>query len=120
MMEFIQSPQLPPPAGHYSPAVRAGGFVFVSGVLPGTDVSGFEPQVRDALERCRLVLQAAACDLHQVVQCTAYIVGVNHWPEFNRVYAEVFGDHRPARAVVPVAELHHGCLVEIQLIALAA
>ena len=67
MMEFIQSPQLPPPAGHYSPAVRAGGFVFVSGVLPGTDVSGFEPQVRDALERCRLVLQAAACDLHQVV-----------------------------------------------------
>jgi enamine deaminase RidA (YjgF/YER057c/UK114 family) len=52
-----------------------------------------------------------------VVQCTAYIVGVANWPEFNRLYAERFGDHRPARAVVPVPELHHGFLVELQMTA---
>jgi enamine deaminase RidA (YjgF/YER057c/UK114 family) len=55
-----------------------------------------------------------------VVQCTAYIVDVRNWPEFNRVYADFFGGHRPARAVVPVPELHHGFLVELQMVAYRA
>ncbi len=118
-MQFIQAPSLPAPAGHYSQAVRANGFVFVSGVLPDPAISGFEAQVRDAMQRCHQVLQAAGCGWTDVVQCTAYIVGVGHWPAFNAVYAEVLGAHRPARAVVPVHELHHGCLIELQLIASA-
>jgi len=48
---------------------------------------------------------------------TAYIVGVENWPAFNRIYAEVFGDAKPARTVVPVPELHHGYLVEVEAIA---
>ena len=47
---------------------------------------------------------------------TAYIVGVENWPAFNRVYTEAFGNAKPARTVVPVAELHHGYLVEIEAI----
>jgi enamine deaminase RidA (YjgF/YER057c/UK114 family) len=54
-----------------------------------------------------------------VAKVTAYIVGVENWPVFNTVYAEAMGDARPARAVVPVPELHHGCLVEVEAIALA-
>ncbi len=48
---------------------------------------------------------------------TAYVVGVAHWPEFNRLYAEVMGEAKPARTVVPVPELHHGYLVEVEAIA---
>ncbi len=118
-MRFVQAPDLPAPAGHYAQAVVARGFVFVSGVLPSPEAEGFEAQARDALERCARVLRAAGCGWTDVVQCTAYLVGVAHWPAFNAVYASVLGDHRPARAVVPVPELHHGCLVEIQLIATA-
>jgi enamine deaminase RidA (YjgF/YER057c/UK114 family) len=63
------------------------------------------------------VLRAAGCGFADVVQCTAYIVGVENWPAFNAAYARVFGSHKPARAVVPVAGLHYGFLVEVQLVA---
>ncbi|MEW6022585.1 MAG: RidA family protein [Pseudomonadota bacterium] len=121
-MEFIQSSELPPPAGHYAQAVAAGGLVFVSGILPAradVDPAGadFEAQCASVFDQCEKVLRAAGCGFGDVVQCTAYLVGVGHWPAFNTFYAGVFGDHRPARAVVPVPALHHGFLVEVQLVA---
>lgn len=118
-MELINSEKLPPAAGHYSHAVRAGGMVYVSGVLPSKEIEGFDAQVLDVLKRCTLALEAAGCELKQVAQCTAYIVGVENWPKLNALYAAHFGDHRPARAVVPVTELHYGALVEIQMTAVA-
>jgi hypothetical protein len=60
---------------------------------------------------------AAGSGLDQVLKVTAYIAGVEHWPAFNRIYAEVFAEARPARSVVPVPALHHGYLVEIEAIA---
>jgi reactive intermediate/imine deaminase len=124
-MKHIATPDAPPPGGHYSQAVQAGGFVFVSGMLPGADAvstgaDNFERQVRAALQHCERVLAAAGCTFKDVVQCTAYIVGIENWPPFNRIYAECFGDHKPARAVVPVPELHHGFLVEVQMTAYRA
>ena len=120
-MEFIQSDELPPPAGHYSQAVAAGGLVFLSGILPAQGTvaadASFEAQCDSVFDQCGKVLRAAGCGFHDVVQCTAYIAGVEHWPAFNGVYARVFGFHKPARAVVPVPGLHHGFLVEIQLVA---
>ena len=120
-MKFIQSPKVPGPAGHYSQAVEAAGLVFVSGVLPGKPPEGekdsFERQVRASFAQCTNILNAAGCELSDVVQCTAYLVGVDRWPEFNAIYAEIMGDHKPARAVGPVPELHYGFLIEIQLIA---
>jgi reactive intermediate/imine deaminase len=121
-MEFIQSPELPSPAGHYSQAVAAGGLVFLSGILPmAAEVdparSGFEAQCASVFEQCEKVLRAAGCGFADVVQCTAYVVGVEHWPAFNAAYARVFGHHKPARAVVPVPALHYGFLVEVQLVA---
>ncbi|MCC2960713.1 RidA family protein [Massilia sp. IC2-278] len=120
-MEFIQSDELPPPAGHYSQAVAAGGLVFLSGILPArADVdagAGFDAQCASVFDQCAKVLCAAGCGFDDVVQCTAYIAGVEHWPAFNTCYAAVFGEHRPARAVVPVPALHYGFLVEVQLVA---
>jgi enamine deaminase RidA (YjgF/YER057c/UK114 family) len=121
-MKFIHAPDARAPGGHYSQAVEANGFVFVSGMLPGPGVAtdgpdNFERQVNATLDECERVLAAAACPLTSVVQSTAYIVDVARWPEFNRLYAARFGDHRPARAVVPVPELHHGFLVELQMTA---
>ena len=121
-MRLINVPGLPPPAGHYSPAVQAGGFVFVSGMLPSADPldarrHDFAAQSRMALARCRQVLEAAGCSLQDVVQTTVYVVGMDHWADFNRIYQEALGAHRPARAVVPVPELHHGFLVEVTMTA---
>ncbi|WP_321812278.1 MULTISPECIES: RidA family protein [unclassified Burkholderia] len=121
-MKIIQSSDAPAPGGHYSHAIQANGFTFVSGMLPGPGVAtsgpdNFERQVRATLEHCESVLEAAGCAFEDVVQCTAYIVGIERWPEFNRIYAAYFGEHQPARAVVPVPELHHGFLVELQMVA---
>jgi reactive intermediate/imine deaminase len=120
-MELIQSPELPAPGGHYSQAVAAGGLVFVSGILPSAAELGagasFEEQCGSVFAQCEQVLRAAGCGLQDVVQCTAYIVGVENWPAFNSAYAQLFGGHKPARAVVPVPALHYGFLVELQLVA---
>ena len=120
-MELIQSDELPAPGGHYSQAVVAGGLVFLSGILPARDSvapdASFEDQCASVFEQCEKVLRAAGCGFNDVVQCTVYLAGVEHWPAFNELYARVFGAHKPARAAVPVPALHFGFLVEIQLVA---
>ncbi len=121
-MRIVFTEEAPVPAGHYSQAVEAGGFVFVSGTLPSTKPAegpppAFEDQARAVLAHCERILAEAGCRLEGVVQCTAYVVGIGNWPLFNRIYAERFGPHRPARAVVPVPELHHGYLIEVQMTA---
>lgn len=119
-MKLIHSPHTSAPAGHYSHAVESEGLIFVSGVLPGKpaegEVDSFERQVRASFKHCANILKATNNTLNDVVQCTAYIVGVSNWPEFNAIYADIFGEHKPARAVVPVPELHYGFMVEIQLV----
>ena len=116
-------PNLAPPGGHYSHAVCHGDLVFVSGQLgarpDGTHTAHlpFEDQVHQALANLRAALVSAGADLDSVVKVTAYIVDVAHWPRFNAVYAAVMGEARPARAVVPVPDLHYGYLVELDAIA---
>ena len=123
-MQLIDSPELPAPAGHYSQAVEANGMVYLSGMLPSpaTDAltASFEQQCQSVFDQCEKVRAAAGCGLHDVVQCTVYLVGVDYWPAFNAIYARIFGAHKPARAVVPVPALHFGFLVEVQLVAQVA
>ncbi len=121
-MKTIFTPDAPTPGGHYSQAVEANGFLYVSGMLPTLttphgDMDSFEDQVRSVLQHCERVLDAAGYSLNDVVQCTVYIVGLDRWSTLNKIYAEWFGSHKPARAVVPVPELHHGALVELQMVA---
>ena len=122
-IDFITSDALPRPGGHYSHAVRFGNLVFVSGQLAtrpdGSHTADlpFEDQVRQALDNVLTALRSAGATKDDVLKVTAYIVDVERWPRFNAVYAEVMGDARPARTVVPVGELHYGYLVEIDAVA---
>lgn len=109
--------------GHYSPGVLSRGMLYVSGQLsvdPDTreTVKGdVRAHARQALKNLDAVLTEAGLTRSQVVQCRIYVVGIENWDAVNEVYAEFFGSHKPARAVVPVAELHFGCLVEIEAVA---
>jgi 2-iminobutanoate/2-iminopropanoate deaminase len=119
LIDRITAADVPAPAGHYSHATAWRELVFASGQLgmrgDGTHTADqpFETQVRQALSNLLAVLAEAGCSPDRVLRVTAYIVGVENWPAFNRIYAEAFGSAKPARTVVPVPELHHGYLVEI-------
>jgi 2-iminobutanoate/2-iminopropanoate deaminase len=118
-MKVISTPSGPTPAGHYSQAILHGGVVYVSGML-GKDPSDpdLEPgdaaqQTRTALANVRTVLEAAGSGLDSVLRMTVYVSGIEHWGAVNEAYAEVMGDHRPARAIVPVQAFSDPFVVEI-------
>jgi len=121
-MHLIATPTAPVARGHYSQAVVHGGVVYVAGQLPidperpDEKVDGFEAQARQVLKNVLAVLEAAGSGRDLVLRATVYITDIGHWPAFNKVYAEMLGDHRPARTVVPVPHLHYGYLVEIDAI----
>lgn len=121
----IDVPDNAPPGGHYSHATTGGGLVFVSGQLPIDKVQGrladapFAVQAECAIRNLINALRAAGSGPEKLLKVNVYIVGIDHWPEFNRVYAELLGPHRPARAVIPVPELHYGFLVEVDGVATA-
>lgn len=122
-LELIDCPATAPPGGHYSAAAAYGDLVFISGQLPvrpdgshGAD-RDFDAQAGRALDNFLAVAAAAGAEPGDVAKVTVYIVGIDNWPRFNRLYAARMGDHRPARAVVPVPELHHGYLIEIEGVA---
>jgi 2-iminobutanoate/2-iminopropanoate deaminase len=108
---------------HYSAAVVHEGLVYVSGQLPmdpqkGTPVEGpIEVQTKAALQNLSDVLQAAGSSKEKVLRTTAYIPDVALWGKVNEVYIEFFGNHKPARTIVPTTALHFGCLVEIDAVA---
>jgi reactive intermediate/imine deaminase len=118
-IEALNAPGLPVPGGHYSHATRAGNLICVSGQLPirpdGTHTGDmpFAFQAEQTLSNLRTVLLAAGAGLRDVIEVTVYLVGVDHWQEFNDIYARHFGEWKPARAVVPVGALHFGYLLEI-------
>ena len=122
-MKSIQPPDQPTPKGHYSPGVEHNGLIFVSGQLP-MDLETREPFAGDiemqtelALRNVEAVLHAGGSGLKQVLQMTIYISDIELWNKVNEVYARVMGEHRPARAIVPVKDLHFDTKIEIQAVA---
>lgn len=121
-MEFIQPTSLAKPRGHYSPAVVHNGFVFVSGQLPldseGKMLQGtVEEQMLQCLKNIDTILQASGSSISLVVKATVFITDIGDWPKVNAVFANYFGDHRPARVVVPTGKLLEGIQVEVDCIA---
>lgn len=113
------------PGGHYSHVAIANGLVFVSGQLPIdaqgrklTDAS-FEEQARQVLANLEAALNGAGSSIAQLVQVRVYLADIEHWPGFNRIYADWAGEARPARAIVPVGPLHYGFKIEVEATALA-
>ena len=111
----------PAPKGPYTPAVRAGGFVFVSGQTPRDPTTGalvgstVEEQTRQTLHNVRRVLAAAGAEMRDVVSVTVYLTDVAHWEAFNGVYRELFEEPYPTRTVVGASL--RGILVEVSAVA---
>jgi enamine deaminase RidA (YjgF/YER057c/UK114 family) len=97
--------------------------VFVAGQLPLDPVSGevaggaVGEQTERSLRSVQAILEAAGSGLERLLSVTIYITDRALWAGCNEAFARVLGEHRPARAIVPVPELRHGCLVEIQAVA---
>ena len=125
MREIIETRNAPPPIGPYSQAIRANGFVFVSGqipVLPDTGSiveGGIAEQTRQVMKNLSTILDAAGTGFGKVVKTTVYLLNLEDFSEFNQVYGEYFADAKPARATVQVARLPKEVLVEIEAIAAA-
>ena len=118
-MKFIHTDDAPRPAGHYSQAVVYGGVVYVAGMLghdpenPDADPGGPAEQARQALKNVDAVLREAGSDLDCVIRMMIYVSDAEHWGPVNEVYAEVMGDHKPARAIVPVDSFRDPYVLEI-------
>ena len=122
-MEKIQIEGTPMPKGHYSQGIVHNGLVYVSGQLPmdlttrEIENGSIEAQTELALRNVEAVLLAAGSDLNHVVQMTIYVSEMELWDKVNEVYARILGEHKPARAIVPVKDLHFDTKIEIQTIA---
>jgi 2-iminobutanoate/2-iminopropanoate deaminase len=122
-LRHVQPGNMAAPGGHYSHGTIAAGLVFVSGQLPitadGTKLNEapFADQVTQVLANVEAVLVASGASVAELVQVRVYVTDINSWPEFNSLYAHWAGDSLPARAVVPVPELHFGFKVEVEAIA---
>lgn len=109
--------------GHYSAGVISRGILYVSGQLAVDPLSGSVPaggidvHVRQALANVDWVLSEAGLTRNTILLCRVYITNLADWDVVNRVFASFFGDHKPARVVVPVTGLHFGSLVEIEALA---
>jgi 2-iminobutanoate/2-iminopropanoate deaminase len=125
MLEIIKTEKAPSPIGPYSQAIRANGFLFVSGQIPidpqtGDVVGGgIEDQTRQVMGNLAAILEAAGSGLPKVVKTTIFLINLDDFASVNRIYGELLGDVKPARATVQVARLPKEVLVEIEAVALA-
>ncbi len=121
-MRVITSEKIPEPKGHYSPAIEHNGLLYLSGQLPvhpetGQVPNNIQDQVQQVLENIRLILTEAGTSMDQVLQMRLYISDIALWGAVNEVYASFLGAHKPVRAIIPTRDLHHGCLIEVEALA---
>src|SRR3972149_4115292 len=115
-------PNAPAAGGHYSQAIVHAGLVYVAGQLPIVPgraehvVGSIEEQTEQVLRNIAAVLEAAGSSLSRTLQMTIYVTDISLWSRLNATYARILGDHKPARAVVPVGALHYGYQIEVQAI----
>lgn len=123
MIQRIAPPGAPTPRGPYSPAVRAGDFIFVSGQVsidPATDalsLGDIRQQTRQVLDNIRRILEGCGATPADVVQCSVFLADAGEFAAMNQVYAEFFGEAKPARTTVEAKFMAPGIKVEIDCVA---
>lgn len=121
-MKAVVTTKAPAPIGHYSQGIVHNGLVYVSGQLaidPRTRQrvgDTIEAQAEQALKNVSAVLVAAGSDINHVLKCTVYLCNMEDGPKVNQIYGAFFGEHRPARATIPIKDLPNGYLIEIDAI----
>jgi len=122
-MHSVETRDAPAAAGHYSQGIVHNGVVYVAGQLPidpkdrNKPIGSIEEQTERTLRNVEAILLAAGSGLDRVLQMTIYISDIELWGGVNAAYSRIMRSHKPARAVVPVKELHYGYQIEIQAIA---
>ncbi|UOF92788.1 RidA family protein [Fodinisporobacter ferrooxydans] len=121
-MKKIHSDQAPAAIGPYSQAIQAGPFLFTSGQIPlnveGELVSGdIRQQTHQVFRNLQAVLEAAGLSLNDAVKATVFLSNMDEFPIVNEIYAEYFGEHKPARSTVEVSRLPKNVGIEIELVA---
>ena len=122
-LESLSPAGAAPAKGPYSPAIRAGKLLFVSGQIAvrneGSSLADADlaTQTHQCLANLRAVLEAGGATLDRVAKVTVYLADPDGWAVFNPIYAEFFGTHKPARAIVPVPAFPGGFLVEVDAVA---
>jgi 2-iminobutanoate/2-iminopropanoate deaminase len=125
MIERLSPPGVPKPQGPYSPAVRAGDFIYVSGQIsvdPATGqrvTGGIEAETRRVLTNIRMILEGAGSSMKDVVKCSVFLSKGSDFAAMNAVYAEFFGDDKPARSTI-VCGFVADIMVEIDCVAYTA
>jgi 2-iminobutanoate/2-iminopropanoate deaminase len=123
MIERISPPGVPAPRGPYSPAVRAGGFIYVSGQVPVDPATqqmvlgDIRQETRQVLNNLRGILEGCGASLSDVVKCCVYLADGKDFAAMNEVYTEFFGEARPARTTVACQFAIPSIKVEIDAIA---
>lgn len=125
MKEIISTPKGPKAIGPYSQAVKANGFVFVSGQIPinpatgDLEVGDIAQQTTRVLDNLKAILEAAGSSLDRAVKVSVFLKDMGEFAAMNAVYAKYFPQNPPARATVEVARLPRDVGVEIDIVALA-
>jgi len=121
--QTIHTEGAPKPVGPYSQAVKAGGWLYISGQIPidpktGEVVQGpFELQARTALDNLTHILEAGKSSLDHVIKVTIFLTEMDCFTQFNTIYTEYFGRSCPARSCVAVQSLPKGVPLEIEAVA---
>ena len=124
MKSAVASPALPIPVGPYSPAIRAGQLVFLSGQIPVDPSTGLlivgdiAAQTRRTLENMGLLLEAAGLTFADIVRTTVFLADMADFSAMNQAYEEFFGPPYPARSTVQAARLPRDARIEIDAIAM--
>jgi 2-iminobutanoate/2-iminopropanoate deaminase len=124
-MDYVATDGAPKAIGPYSQAVKWHGILYTSGQISLDPTTGelvqgdFEQQARRVFENLKAVLTEAGSNFSRVLKATVYVTDLANFQTLNAVYAEYFGDHKPARTTIQAAALPKGAMVEIDLIALA-
>lgn len=123
MIQNVQTPNAPAAIGPYSQAMIANGMVFTSGQIAltpsGAMVDGdVSVQCAQVLTNLKAVLEAAGSSMDKVIKTTIFLADMDDFAAVNTIYADAFGEHKPARSTVAVKTLPKNALVEIDAIAL--
>ncbi len=123
-MDYVATPDAPKAIGPYSQAVKANGLVYTSGQIAldpatGTLADGsFEEQVHRVFRNLDAVLREAGSGFDRVLKANVYLTDLANFQAMNAIYAEYFGDHKPARTTVGLTQLPKGAAIEVDLVAL--
>lgn len=122
-MKTIKTQAAPEAVGPYAQAIEVNGMIFCSGQIPinpatgNIEMAGAAEQTRQVILNLRAVLEAAGAGLDKVVKTTVFLTDMGDFPAVNKVYAELFGSHTPARSTVQVARLPKSAKIELEAIA---